>query len=215
VPRALLWGTLITIGVYVGLNTLYVYAVPVPSLQGEVRIGELTAQTLLGHNAGWMIAVVIAFSIAGVLNAMVITGPRVYFSMARHGVFFARAARLHPRFHTPGDALLLQAAWTSLLLLSGTFEQLLTYTTVVLVGFSVVTVSAVFLLRRRHPELLRPYQTWGYPWLPVLYMLGSLGIVLNAFVEQPVEGLWGIGLCAAGIPAYWWWRRVDTLSPAA
>lgn len=208
VPRALVWGTLITIAVYGGLNVLYVYATPLSGLQGEVRIGELTARALFGDEVGWVLSVVIALSITGVLNAMILTGARVYFSMARDGVFFAQAAHLHPRFSTPGNALLLQAVWASVLILSGTFEQLLTYTTVVLVGISVLTVSAVFVLRRR-PGLLRPYRTVGYPWLPVLYILGSLGIVLNAFWAQPAECLVGVGLCALGVPLYWWWRRVD------
>ena len=215
VPRALLLGTAITIVAYLGLNVLYVYATPIVNLRGEIRLGELTARILLGDDAAWGIAAVVALSIAGVLNAMVLTGPRVYFSMARDGVFFARAARLHPRFYTPGDALLLQAAWTSLLILSGTFEQLLTYTTVVIVAISVVTVGAVFLLRWRESELIRPYHAWGYPWLPAVYIIGSLGILLNAFWERPFECLLGLGVCVAGVPAYWWWRRVDSADVAA
>lgn len=215
VPHALLWGTVITIIVYLGLNALYLYAAPMERWQGEVRLGEVTARALLGDAAAWMIAVVVALSIAGVLNAMVLTGPRMYFAMARDGVFFARAARLHPRFYTPGEALLLQAAWTSLLILSGTFEQLLIYTTVILVGVSVLTVSAVFLFRWRQPHTPRPYHARGYPWLPALYLLGAVGILLNALWERPLECLLGIGLCAAGIPAYWWWRRVDSPNATA
>lgn len=206
VPRALVAGTVITIGVYVALNTFYLYAVPVAGLRGEVQVGEVTARVLFGDNVARVVSAIIALSIAGVLNAMVLTGPRVYFAMARNGVFFARAARIHPRFDTPGDALLLQAGWTSLLILSGTFEQLLTYTTLVIVGGAMCTVSAVIFLRRTRPELTRPYRTWGYPWSPTLYILGSLGILLNALWERPTECLWGFGLCVAGAPAYWWWR---------
>jgi APA family basic amino acid/polyamine antiporter len=215
VPRALTLGTLITIGVYLGLNVLYVFASPVAALSGEVRIGELTARALFGARAAEVVSVVIVVSIAGALNVMVLTGARIYFAMARDRVFFAPAARLHPRFHSPGNALLLQAGWTSLLICSGTFEQLLTYSTAVIVAVSILTVSAVFLLRWRRPALLRPYQTWGYPWLPALYLLGSLGILVNAFVERPTECFWGLGLCLAGVPAYWWWQRVDRGTPAA
>ena len=108
-----------------------------------------------------------------------------------------------------------EAQWTSLLILSGTFEQLLTYTTVVIVGTTIFTVAALFQLRRRQPHFPRPYRIWGYPWLPTLFLMGSLGILLNALWERPLECLWGMGLCAAGVPIYWWWQRVDRTDPAA
>jgi APA family basic amino acid/polyamine antiporter len=111
----------------------------------------------------------------------------------------------------PSNALLLQAVWTSVLILSGTFEQLLTYATVVIVGFSIVTVGALFLLRRQQPHLRRPYLAWGYPWVPALYVIASGGIFLNALREQPVECFFGLLLCAAGVPAYRWWRGRGTL----
>jgi APA family basic amino acid/polyamine antiporter len=206
-PRALVLGTLITMAVYLALNVLYLYAAPIAALQGVVRIGELVAVTLFGAEAAWIVSALIALSIAGALNVMVLTGGRIYFAMARDAVFFSSAAHSHPRFHTPGNALLLQAAGTSVLILSSTFEQLLTYATVVIVGFSAITVSAVFVLRRHRPDLPRPYRVWGYPWLPALYILGSSGILLNAVWERPVECLWGAGLCVAGIPPYHWWRR--------
>lgn len=209
-PQALAWGTVITISVYLALNVLYLYASPVVALRGAVRVGELTAGALFGPTATWVISFLIALSIASAFNVMVLTGSRIYFAMAADGVFFSRAAALHPRFHTPGNALLLQAVWTSLLILSGTFEQLLTYATIIIVSISAFTVSAVFALRRSRTDLARPYQVWGYPWLPVLYVVGAVGIFVNALWEQPTECLLGVGLCAAGVPAYLWWRRVDS-----
>jgi APA family basic amino acid/polyamine antiporter len=210
-PRALAFGTLITIGVYVALNLLYLYAVPVAQLKGVVRVGDLVAGALFGSGAAWVIAILISISIAGALNVMILTGGRIYFAMARDGVFFARAAEIHPRFQVPGNALLLQAMWTSVLILSGTFEQLLTYATVVIVGFSIVTVGALFLLRWQQPHLRRPYHVWGYPWVPVLYVLASVGILSNALWEQPVECFFGLLLCVAGVPAYRWWRGSRTV----
>ena len=207
-PRALALGTLITIGVYLALNVLYLYATPVAVLSGVVRVGEQAAGALFGPGAAWVVSALIALSIASAFNVMILTGGRIYFAMARDEVFFSHAATVHPRFHTPGNALLLQAAWSSVLILSGTFEQLLTYATVVIVIVSALTVSAVFVLRQRRPDLPRPYRVWGYPWLPALYVLGSAGIFLNALWERPVECLLGAGLCAAGVPAYWWWRCV-------
>jgi basic amino acid/polyamine antiporter, APA family len=209
-PRSLALGTLITIGAYLALNVLYLYALPVAALSGVVRVGEQTTSALFGPRAAQGISALIAVSIASAFNVMVLTGGRIYFAMARDRVFFSRAAELHPRFHTPGNALLLQAAWTSLLILSGTFEQLLTYATIVIVSISAITVSAVFVLRWQRPDLPRPYHVWGYPWMPMLYVVGSAGIFVNALWERPVECLLGAGLCAAGVPAYWWWRRVDS-----
>jgi APA family basic amino acid/polyamine antiporter len=214
-PRSLALGTLITIGAYLALNVLYLYAMPVEALRGVVQVGEQTSQALFGPATAWFVSMLIALSIASAFNVMILAGGRIYFAMACDGVFFARAAQVHPRFHTPGNALLLQAVWTSLLILSGTFEQLLTYATIVMVSFSAITVSAVFVLRWRQPNLPRPYRVWGYPWLPALYVMGSVGIFVNALWERPAECLFGVGLCAIGAPAYWWWRRVDSPSRAA
>lgn len=214
-PRALALGTVITIGVYLALNVLYIYATPVAMLSGVIRVGEQAASALFGIKAAWVVSVLIALSIASAFNVMVLTGGRIYFAMARDGVFFSHAAELHPRFHVPGNALLFQAVWTSVLILSGTFEQLLTYATVAIVGLSALTVGALFFLRRQQPDLLRPYRVWGYPWLPALYVVASIGILLNALWERPMECLFGVVLCAAGVPAYWWWRRVDSSATAA
>jgi basic amino acid/polyamine antiporter, APA family len=214
-PQSLALGTLITIVAYLALNILYLYALPVTALSGVVRVGEQTTSALFGSRTAQAISALIAVSIASAFNVMVLTGGRIYFAMACDRVFFSRAAEIHPRFHTPGNALLMQAAWTSLLILSGTFEQLLTYATIVIVSISAITVSAVFVLRWRWPDLPRPYHVWGYPWMPVLYVVGSAGIFGNALWERPVECLLGAGLCAAGVPAYWWWRRVDSAGNTA
>lgn len=206
-PRAMLAGTFITLAVYLLLNFLYVYAVPFPALRGVVLVGELSASALFGTKAAWTIALLIALSVASAFNVMILTGGWIYFAMAKDGVFFQSAAQLHPRFLVPGNALLMQAAWTSVLILSGTFSQLLTYTTIVIVAFSALTVVALFVLRWRHPELPRPYHAWGYPWLPGFYIVASVGIVVNALWERPLECLWGAILCAMGVPVYYWWQE--------
>jgi basic amino acid/polyamine antiporter, APA family len=206
-PRALLVGTVITLVVYLLLNLLYVYAVPLTVLRGVMQVGELTASALFGVKAAQIVSLLIALSIASAFNVMILTGGWIYFAMARDGVFFRSAARLHPRFQVPGNALLMQAGWTSILILSGTFEQLLTYATIVMVAFSALTVVALFVLRWQRPDLPRPYRAWGYPWLPAFYIIASVGIVLNALWERPLECFWGLILCAVGVPVYYWWRR--------
>jgi len=211
-PRALALGTLITVGVYLLLNVLYLYAVPIPELRGAIHVGELAASALFGSTQAWPVAAIIALSIGGALNVMILTGCRIYYAMACDGVFFSQVANVHPRFRTPGTALLFQAAWSSVLILSGTFEQLLTYTTFTLVAFSALAVAAVFVLRSRSPALPRPYAVWGYPWVPAIYLLGTIGILLNTIWERPVECGIGMGLCAVGIPVYRLWQGSNALT---
>jgi APA family basic amino acid/polyamine antiporter len=117
---------------------------------------------------------------------------------------------VHPRFRTPGFAILLQAIWASALALSGTFEQLITFTMFVSIGFWIAATAAVFTLRRTRPDLNRPYKAWGYPVVPGLFILASAGILLNTLIERPVEALAGIGLTGLGIPVYMLWRRRTT-----
>jgi APA family basic amino acid/polyamine antiporter len=149
----------------------------------------------------------ITVSVLGALNVTVMIGPRIYFAMAKDGLFFQGLTRVHPRFFTPSNAIALQAIWSSLLILTGTFGFLLNYVSVVITVFSMLTVSAVLVLRRKRPELKRPYRIWGYPLLPILFVLVSLGIALSTLREKPVDALWGVGIVALGIPAYLFWRR--------
>jgi APA family basic amino acid/polyamine antiporter len=146
-------------------------------------------------------------SIFGALNGSILTGPRVYYAMARDGLFFRAAARVHPRRRTPGFAIALQAGWASLLTLSGTFEQVFTFAMFMAVLFWVAAAAAVFTLRRTRPDLPRPYRTWGYPVVPALFILASSGILFNTLVERPVEALAGVGLTVIGIPVYFFWRK--------
>src|SRR5207247_1259722 len=135
------------------------------------------------------------------------TGPRIYQAMAEDRLFFAPLARLHPRYRVPVRALAAQAAVACVLLWSGTFEVLLTFTTVTIVMFSMLTVAAVFVLRVRRPELPRGFRTPGFPVTPALFLVGNawvLGTVLSAGVLEAVAGL---GIAASGLPVYYWYRR--------
>ena len=126
--------------------------------------------------------------------------------MARDGAFFPAAARVHSRYHTPAVAILAQAAWSCVLVLSGTFEQLLTYTGFAVILFAALAVLSLFLVRRRG-EAERTFRAWGYPWLPALFCAVSFAVVVNAIMRTPGVTLAGLGVMAAGIPLYWWMRR--------
>jgi APA family basic amino acid/polyamine antiporter len=204
VPRALALGTGVVIALYLSLNLLYVYALPVERLAGVIQTGEAATVALFGPRAAVVITPLLLVSLAGSLSAMVIAGPRVYFAMARDGVFFAAAARVHPRYHTPARAIAAQALWSILLVLSGTFTQLLIYTGFAVVLFSGLAVLALFRLRAREPGARAG---WGYPVLPALFVVASLAMVVNAIREKPGPSAAGLVLMAAGVPLYFWKAR--------
>ncbi len=204
-PRSLILANLLVISLYLAINTVYFYGVPVESMQGVVRVAEVATTALFGYNTSAWITALIALSILGAMNAIIMTGPRIYYAMARDRTFFHRLAKIHPRFYTPRNAILLQALWTSILVLTGTFETLLTYVTVVIVLFSALTVGSVLVLRIAQPELPRPYRSWGYPWIPLCFILANLVIAMATLWENPLESLLGAGIVALGIPAYYLW----------
>jgi APA family basic amino acid/polyamine antiporter len=139
-------------------------------------------------------------------NSVVLTAPRVYYAMARDGLFFERLAEVHPRFGTPAVAVVATAFWAAVLAVSGTFEQLLTY--VIFVGwmFYALAAASIFVYRRRQVEA-KKYRAPGYPWTPSLFIAAVALFVLNTIVAQPVRAALGIGVILTGIPAYLIWRR--------
>ena len=208
-PYSLLWANLLVIGLYLAINAVYIYGVPVENMRGVVRVAEVATTALFGYQTSAWITALIALSILGAMNAIIMTGPRIYYAMARDGIFFRSLARVHPRFHTPSHAIALQALWASILVLTGTFETLLTYVTVIIVLFSALTVGSVLILRSSRPELSRPYRIWGYPWVPTLFILAHLGIAFATLWEKPLETLVGGGIVLLGIPAFIFWSRVQ------
>ncbi len=208
-PRSLLWANLSVIVIYLAINTVYFYGAPVQDMQGVVRVAEVATTALFGYSTSAWITGIIALSILGAMNALIMTGPRIYYAMARDRIFCHRLAQVHPRFHTPTHAIVLQALWASILVLTGTFETLLTYVTVIIVLFSALTVGSVLVLRIKRPELTRPYKIWGYPGVPFLFILAHLGIAMATIWEMPSETFLGFGIIALGIPAYFFWSRLQ------
>jgi APA family basic amino acid/polyamine antiporter len=204
---ALIVGTLIITLLYVGLNVVYLMSMPVSEIAGVYRVAEVSATAVLGNKAAVFISAAVLISVVGALNANVLTGARVYYAMAKDGLFFSNAARIHPRFKTPGFALLIQAIWSCVLMLSGNLEQIVTYSIFMAIVFWVVAAASLFTLRKKFPDLPRPYRAWGYPVVPFLFILASVGILLNTLLAKPVESLSGVGLIVIGLPAYYFWRR--------
>ena len=176
-------------------------------MAGVVRIAEKATTVLFGGTTAAVISALVVVSVFGALNGSILTGPRVYYAMAVDGLFFKRVARIHPRYHTPAFSLVVQGVWASILTLTGTFEQLFTYVIFVSIIFWTSAALSVFILRKKFPDMPRPYKTWGYPVVPLLFIITSVGILINTLLEKPIESLAGLGFTLVGIPVYWYWSR--------
>lgn len=206
-PRALLWANLLVITLYLAINMVYIYGVPVTEMKGALRVSEVATTALFGYQTSALITAIITVSILGALNVVTMLGPRIYYAMARDGVFFRRLTYIHPTFGTPTSAIVLQAVWTCLLILTNTWGTLFTYVSVVITLFSALTVGSVIVLRYKRPELKRPYKLWGYPVVPILFIIANAWIVWGSVTEKPYESLVGILIVCLGIPAYLIWQK--------
>ena len=208
-PRALILGSVVTTLVYTGACAVYLYVLPLSKMAGVVenRVASDVAGVLLGGLGVTAVSIAILVSTFGCVNGLILGGGRVLYAMARDGLFFRSAGRVHPKFHTPANALWLQGIWSAVLALSGSYSALLTYVTFASLSFNALTVVGLFVLRRKRPDLARPYKTWGYPLTPLLYLLGAGFFVVYIFIGDQRDALIGLGLVALGLPAYAWFRR--------
>jgi len=208
VPRAFALGTGAVVALYLGLNMLYLYVLPIDRLatiQGSVL--DVVADGLLGPAAGDVMAAVAIISLSASVSAMTFAGPRVYFAMARDGLFFKSAAVVHPQYRTPAKSIVAQASWTSMLVLSAAGNTLVNYTGFAITLFLGIAVAAVFVLRAREPNAERPYRAWGYPLFPGLYVAASAAILANALVSGPSGAMASAIVMALGLPLYLWFRK--------
>ena len=204
-PLALFWATIIVTLLYLAVNAVYIFAVPVTEMKGAARMSEEATTALFGYKTSAWITAIITVSILGALNVVTMIGPRIYYAMAQDGAFFKGLTHIHPTFGTPINAILLQAVWACLLLLTDTWGTLFTYVSVVITLFSAFTVGSVIVLRFKRPELKRPYKLWGYPVVPILFIAIHLWIVWGSVKERPHDSLIGLFIVCLGIPAYLIW----------
>jgi basic amino acid/polyamine antiporter, APA family len=208
-PRSLLLGTLGVTVAYAAAVAVYLYMVPIGEMATvtEDRIATEAAVRMIGSAGGAFIAVAVLISTFGCVNGLTLSGARVVYAMARDGVFFRRAAAVHPRYRTPATALVLHGLVAAALTLTGTYSDLLTLTAFSSLLFNVLTVAGLFVLRRRRPDLPRPYRVWGYPFVPLAFVGVAVFFLAYMPVADPRNTGLGLLLTAAGIPAYLWWRR--------
>jgi len=206
-PLGLFIGTLTVLGLYLLANLAYLHVFPASRMAASERIAADVMAAVFGPLGASVIALIILLSMAGTANGHLLTSPRVFFAMARDGLFFSGVARVHPRYLTPHVSILLLASWAAVLSLSGTFEQLFSY---VIFGFWIfmgLTVGGVMILRRKRPDLPRPYRTWGYPVTPILFILSAVFLTVNSLVQNFWNSFAGLSLIALGIPVYFGWQR--------
>jgi APA family basic amino acid/polyamine antiporter len=216
IPIALGVGTVAVVGIYLLLNVVYLYGMPVADLATlEGRLTDSVADRLFGFVAGDLLGAFTIVSLAASISAMVWAGPRVYYAMSRDGAFLRSAQRVHSQHRTPVVAIGAQAVWSSVLVLSGTLSQLVEYTGFGVVLFSAIAVLALFVLRIREPHAVRPFRAWGYPLAPAFFVVTSMLMVGYQIWNSPATSGAGLGVIAAGIPTYWLFVRAARSSTGA
>ena len=213
VPRSLFLGLLVCTVIYLVVNAVYLYAIPVAELRGVDNAGEAAAGALFGGVGGRLVGGFVLTSILGTLNATILVGPRIAYAMAIDGVFFRGVDRAHPIFGTPYVAIALQCAVTVALLVvlnvfpSSLFVSALDYTVFAILLATMADVAALYRLRRTQPDRPRPYRAWGYPTVPFAYFVVCGAIAWNLLVGQPRESFVVLAMAATCFPFYAWFRR--------
>ncbi|MCX6560887.1 MAG: amino acid permease, partial [Candidatus Aminicenantes bacterium] len=206
-PLGILIGTIAVIAFYILANLAYMYVLPVDKIaSSEGRVALDAMRLITGEFGASLIAFLILFSILGAANQNMLTSPRVYYAMAQDGLFFKKVAEVHPKFLTPHISIIAITAWSIVLTLTGSFKQLFTY---VIFGewiFFGLTVASVIILRKKLPNLPRPYKTWGYPVTPIIFVLAAIYVAVGSLLSAFTNALAGLLIICLGIPAYLYWN---------
>ena len=206
IPRALLTGTLIVTVAYIAINAAYLAVLPLPTVVSSTRVAADFADVVIGRGGADVLSALVVLSALGGMTGIILAGPRVYQAMAQDGLLFAWVGRLHPEHRTPHLAILLQGAWSCVLVWTGSYRALFTRVVYTEWIFFALMAGSLYFLRQR-PEYQPAYRVRGYRFLAALFILASLAIVANQIITEPGESLTGLGLVAAGLPVYWIWTR--------
>jgi APA family basic amino acid/polyamine antiporter len=206
IPRALVIGTMTVTICYIALNAVYMYVLPLHVVASSKRIAADAADVLLGYGGGSFMSALVIFSTFGALSGIILCGPRVYYSMAKDGLLFRSIGAVHPRYHTPHRAIVIQAVWSSVLVATGTYTTLFTRVVYTEWIFFALMAGGLILLRRRS-NVVREYKIWGFPLIPAVFIISSLAIVANQIISDPKESLFGLSLVLSGLPVYYLWAK--------
>jgi APA family basic amino acid/polyamine antiporter len=206
VPRALVLGMIVVTVAYIAINASYLAVLPLETVTRSTRVAADFADVLLGSGGADALSMLVIVSTLGGMTGIILAGPRVYLAMAQDGLLFRWAGSMHPRHRTPHVAIALQALWSSVLVLTGTYRALFTRVVYTEWIFFALMAASIYFLRRRagyNPA----YRVRGYPILAAIFVMSSVTIVLQQIVSSPIESLTGLGLVVAGLPVYWLWTR--------
>jgi APA family basic amino acid/polyamine antiporter len=212
IPLSLLVSTLILIGIYILVNIVFIFLLSLPTIAQSELVASEAISVVLGSSGTTLVVLIILVSTLGGVHVNVLCCPRIYYAMARENLFFRSLAELHPKHGTPALSLVVQGIWSSLLVFSGTFDQLITYVVFASWIFYAMSCAGVIVLRRKRPDMPRPYRTWGYPIVPMVFVLFAGFLVLNTIVSDLRDALIGAGLILTGLPAYLYWKRKPAAS---
>jgi basic amino acid/polyamine antiporter, APA family len=213
--RSLAIGMTVVAALYVFANVAYLKIMTLPEIAASERVGADLATRTLGSMGGTFVSLTVLLSIVAAVNGCIMTAARLPFAQAQDGLFFAKFGRVHSRFHTPAFAIVCGGLWTAVLVVTGSYETLYSYTILAGWMFYTMSVAAVYILRKKLPGAVRPYRLWGYPYTMWLFVAVSVWFMVNAFVTQPRPSLMAIGIIAAGVAAYRIWAKpVSSPEPA-
>jgi APA family basic amino acid/polyamine antiporter len=207
VPLAMILGVMIVGVIYVAMNMTYLYALPLTEIVKHETIAHAAAVALFSPAAAVWLSAMVAVSCFGAMACAILGSPRIYYAMAKDGLFFRRMAEVHPKWRTPAFALIGQGIWAGVLTLSGRYDQLYTYVMFGMVLSYTLTVVGLFVLRQKSPDIPRAYRCTGYPWLPGIYVLIGTAWTLNTIFTRPTESLAGTIIVLLGVPGYLYWKR--------
>ncbi|MCK9210059.1 MAG: amino acid permease [Ignavibacteriaceae bacterium] len=202
VPKALLYGTLIVIAVYVLINVAYLYVLPVEEMKNYPLVASAAAEKIFGGMGASIIAIAVVVSTFGALNGSILSTARVQFAMARTKLFFVSLGKIHPKFATPHVSLVVQGVWSSVLVLSGSFDTITDYVIFASWLFYMLGAFGVFVLRKKMPDAKRPYKVWGYPYTPAIFVVFSFLFLINSVVSDTQNAAMGLILILLGLPVY-------------
>jgi basic amino acid/polyamine antiporter, APA family len=210
-PRALIGGVLLVIAIYLLTNLAYFFVLSSSEVASSDRVAAEMMRRLYGQPGAGLVSIAAMISIFAALNGSILSGSRVPYALAKDGLFFQTCAAVHPKFGSPSNSILLLSVWSSVLVFTGRYEQL--YTLVIFPSWILyaMATASVIVLRRKRPDLARPYKTIGYPVVPVLFVLVACALLISTLINSPRESVLGLAIIAVGVPFYLRWRKTATI----
>jgi amino acid transporter len=207
-PRSIIFGLLATTVIYLLINAIYLYYIPPTELKNTSLAAATMMERAIGSMGGKMVALMVLVSTFGALNGYVLTGGRLLFAIAEDHRLFKKLSHVHPQYHTPWIALSFNALIALIMIFTGTFDQILSFMMVAVWSLYLLVGSSVFVLRRKHPKLHRPYKIWGYPWIPIIFLASTSMFVLNILLKDTRQAVLGFLVAALGLPFYWLSKQI-------